>query len=261
MIRREIVHYYWRAQAKEKNIGDCVTHVLLRTMGFDVVATESRFPADVFRGVGTLPSPECVTGVVWGAGYSGAPVDAATLNARIFAVRGPLTRFSLGLPDWTPLGDPALLLPRLFPFPAAFAKPIFVPHVHNAEKPIPPDFPRVVSVSIADVHGSFFERLAEIVSSRFVLTNSLHAAIFAQAYRVPWALCLPPGHTLDMPAKWDDWFAYLALPRVVVNDLREAEVWWETWGRHGRTRDLLPLVQAFPYPIPNQLTLRLLAGL
>jgi hypothetical protein len=94
-----------------------------------------------------------------------------------------------------------------------------------------------------------YDAIGRLAGARFVLTGSLHGAILAQAFGVPWA-CYDDGY-LDAPAKWTDWGAYLGIEIERVATLEQAERWWERIGQHGRVRNLQPLIDAFPYPRPR----------
>jgi len=88
-----------------------------------------------------------------------------------------------------------------------------------------------------------------IAGAAFVLTGSLHGAILAQAYGVPWA-AYDDGY-IDAPAKWQDWAAYLGVRLAFVADLAAGQQWWQSEGNRGALRDLEPLLAAFPYPQPT----------
>jgi hypothetical protein len=100
----------------------------------------------------------------------------------------------------------------------------------------------------------------EIVSSKFVLTSTLHTAIICQAYGVPWALCLAEGDRLNFPDKWKDFFEYLGIDgqENAVRNYGQGLKWWEEVGLKAKTRDLRPLLDAFPLPIKNKEVLDLL---
>jgi hypothetical protein len=222
---------------------------------------------------------------VWGCGWKGprlAPGDDQDL--RYFAVRGPLTAAGLRLPADVALGDPALLLPHLVPLTiSSHGRTVVVPHIDRVRSRRPrhrcaetgcdetlvtwvwtPSWrqalPRLrvksnlamlvrqrmfLGVRVRDL-WSTIERIA---GARFVLTGSLHAAILAQAYGVPWA-AYDDGF-VDAPPKWLDWAAYLGVSIEFVRTLAEGQAWWQARGRHGRLRSLGPLLDAFPVPILN----------
>jgi succinoglycan biosynthesis protein ExoV len=170
------------------------------------------------------------------------------------AVRGPHTRRAFRLPEDCPLGDPGLLAPHFWPAPLLPPSPagevLTVCHI-GTQPPRPvPGSDAVVSMRVKP--GQALEVLARIARARLVLTESLHGAILAQAYGVPWA---PAASQERGPAsaKWADWYAYLGLEgpdRVKQGSwqrtVSEGWSWWEEMGQQGRVRDLGPLLGAFP---------------
>lgn len=243
----ELPCHVWTPHGGGVNVGDWLTVPIVRALG--------REPAPPVTGgaclfaVGTTLHPDHYRAsgagrvVVWGAGSGDGDPRADLLDVR--AVRGPRTAAALGLPAGVPLGDPALLLPRLVPTlpPADSCHVLYVRHC-GTPADVRPDW--------ADAHTSMrapeagaLGVVAAIAAAGFVVTESLHGAIVAHAYGVPWAPA--PGRPLG--AKWADWLAYLGLPidsRPAGDGLAGARGWWAAVGRHGRGRDLGPLLAAFP---------------
>lgn len=215
---------------------------------------------------------------VWGGGWKGPGTEPSTLrDIRYYAVRGPHTRDSLHLPPGLVLGDPALLVPRLLgidPWPDAGT--LVIPHCFRLSimgrrerlrrtgcdellSPLvsPTRFPRTprdlrglgvrlnlwlkLGITTLDVRTA----LRRIAGASFVLSGSLHGAILAQAFGVPWA-CFDDGY-VNAPAKWCDWGAYLGIDIETTHDLSQGQRWWLRTGRHGRLHDLDILLEAFPY--------------
>lgn len=220
---------------------------------------------------------------VWGCGWKGAALPAE-LQERlvIYAVRGPLTAAGLGLPPEIPLGDPALLLPQLCPRPVArHGKTVVAPHFHRTRaqsarrRRQESGCQEVLSTMVIQRQGfrnpgwrrqllgltrtwlrtgirlrTTWPAVEWIAGAGFVLTGSLHGAILAQAYGVPWA-AYDDGY-IDAPPKWQDWAAYLGVDLEFAANLTDGERWWAQCGRHGRVRDLAPLLAAFPYPFVSR---------
>lgn len=228
---------------------------------------------------------------VWGCGWKGASLSSTVKRQiTVHAVRGPLTVAGLGLPSDTPLGDPALLLPHLLTRPVKHhGSTLVIPHFHRAGQQSVAQRQRlsecceVLSPQVFQFQGightgwlpqlrvlaknwlrlglwphtawSVVERIA---GADFVLSGSLHGAILAHAYGVPWA-AYDDGY-IDTPAKWLDWAAYLGIQIDFVTTLTEGQFWWRSQGRHGVIRDLSPLLDAFPYPLNSDTCSSLLAG-
>jgi len=274
------------------NLGDLLVPRLLESMGFTCLGREApdaqvANPGRCLLVIGSLLTARDLERIgwpvdVWGCGWRGrGAAPKGTEDIRCFAVRGPETATGLGLDPAVALGDPALLLPRLAP-------PEVRPHGRTL---VIPHFSRAVALSASErrartgcdevlspmvrspfrgrvraLPGLLWRRvrhglkvhdldgaLALLAGAEFVLTGSLHGAILAQAFGVPWA-CYHDGY-LDAPGKWADWAAYLGIELQMVGSLAEGRQWWRDYGRLGRVRDLAPLLAAFPYPPPHALTL------
>lgn len=219
---------------------------------------------------------------VWGCGWKGVcPPSAMLAQLRIHAVRGPHTVAGLGLPANTPLGDPALLLPILAPRPmSSHGRTVVVPHIHRTKFMAAglrcrlTGCDELLSTQVIQAQAirnpgglrqalslgkswlrlglrpqTLWGAIARIAGAAFVLTGSLHGAILAQAYGVPWA-AYDDGY-VNAPAKWLDWAAYLGVDLEFVPTLAAGQQWWQTKGRRGAVRALGPLLAAFPYPLPT----------
>jgi hypothetical protein len=220
---------------------------------------------------------------VWGCGWRGTPLSAAVMErVQIHAVRGPRTVTGLALPANTPLGDPALLLPQLKAMDIRHhGRTLVVPHFFRIDqisalqrchltgcdellsiRVIGTSIPglRLLPRQLAGIVRAWvqlgipvrtvWQTIHRIAGAAFVLTGSLHGAILAQAYGVPWA-AFDDGY-VDVPEKWYDWADYLGIQIRFVSTLAEGAQWWQTEGRNGAIRDLAPLLSAFPYPISSE---------
>ncbi|RWO85102.1 MAG: polysaccharide pyruvyl transferase family protein [Mesorhizobium sp.] len=124
---------------------------------------------------------------VWGSGFmssTGLPVWPQKLA--FHAVRGPLSAEKLGQPGLA-TGDPALLLPRIWPKPATTSNavavvPHFVTNRHFRAK-YASSLPR--HWKIVDLLDDPKKITHAIAESDMVISNSLHGLIVADAYGVP----------------------------------------------------------------------------
>jgi pyruvyltransferase len=152
--------------------------------------------------------------VVWGTGVNGKmPLTQITAgNLDIRAVRGPRTRAilqSLGHSVPETYGDPALLLPELFPETAEWAanKTRAVTVIPNFNDFDPnDDDPRVVSP-----RAELWSIIRAIAESELVVGSSLHAIIVAEALGVPARVCLSEHENY---LKYVDYFAGTGRTRV-----------------------------------------------
>lgn len=160
--------------------------------------------------------------VVWGSGINGKVPNAELRfsNLDVRAVRGPRTAAVLesrGINVPRIFGDPALLMPRLFPelfgVPKSQARTV-VPNLHdfealrNRDDVLDPRLPIEVCVKA-------------IASSEYVVASSLHGIILAEAAGVPVGLLKP---SVESMFKYEDYFEGTgrSLPRISAT-VRAAE--------------------------------------
>ncbi|WP_317761786.1 polysaccharide pyruvyl transferase family protein [Rhodococcus opacus] len=184
--------------------------------------------------------------IIWGTGRNGNnPVSQhrfSDLDVR--AVRGPLTREFLmstfGIQSPEVYGDPALLLPLLFPELLSISKAktseyAVVPNLH--------DIPRYSS------HPAFISPLADVSSviqaiarAEFVAGSSLHAIIVADALGIP---CRLFRSDIENRLKYDDYFLGSGRDIQDVGDDYDSAV---RMGPHQPLAwDPQPLLSSFPY--------------
>ncbi len=140
-----------------------------------------------------------------GSGYGVIPNEVPG-NAEIGFVRGPRTARLLNLDASVAITDPAAMVPTFKSFDdvTSTGEVVFVPHVGTAKLPLNWD-------RIADRAGVRYVTPAQdsrdviraIAGARLVLAESLHGAILADAFRVPWVpLSISPTFNEH---KWRDW--------------------------------------------------------
>ena len=145
--------------------------------------------------------------VVWGSGVNGKKRrdqhSFAYLDVR--AVRGPLTgvylrEMGIDVPDV--YGDPALLLPHLFPEMNAWTSDkrrsvAVVPNFNERDTYRSLD-------GFVDPLGKPFDVIREIAASEMVVGSSLHGLVMAEALGIP-AVGFTSG--VELPFKYQDYFA------------------------------------------------------
>jgi len=178
--------------------------------------------------------------LVWGTGSTGQNFPNMNPKDEILAVRGPLTRKWLNLPENTPLGDPALFLPRVLQPKKINLGPIKVfnyPNNHHG-----------LSMRVNKWHWQGI--VQTIASAEIILANTLHAAILAQAYNVPWAVYQFNDQN-PFPQRWYDWFAYINLPQEsfqTISTVQEAQNWWDKWHKYIKMPNLQYTIDSCPWP-------------
>lgn len=256
--------WHWRQEDEVKNFGDYLADFLSQEM-FEPISWHDG-PVHVIGSViadflvpdtdlteDGRPQPKVV---FWGCGArdeDGLSEDRME-RATILAVRGPKTASVLKLGAAKPQGDIALFLPALYEprrIGLTAGKSVCIPHFWDRR----PDSAFadagcdvVLRTNIAAGHVEVRRVIDSIASADFVLTASLHGAVVAAAYGVPFAFW-DNGH-IDLPFKWQDLAAYLSIPGTFYANLSDARAGYEA---EIRNRLKLPPLWAFlacaPFPI------------
>ncbi len=182
-----------------------------------------------------------------GGGYARAPdVRAAPARWRIYGVRGPLTARLLSLPDSAVLSDPAILLarhPRWKARAASRGGAVFVPHWKSVLFGQWPEACAMAGVQFVDPRDDARSVIDRIAGARLVIAESMHAAIVADALRVPW---IPIVLSREVaPFKWTDWAAtvgveyapLLLAPSSPLEVLRDKVLMHSSFAHIGAYRD------------------------
>ena len=179
---------YWMLS---DNFGDKLTPWLIEKIRGEKPAwVPPAFDAEHYMVCGSILNHANKHAMVWGTGLADLS-DVVNCEARIFAVRGPLSRaraLSCGAVCPPVYGDPALLLPRFHSAPVQKKHAVgLVPHYT--------DFYRVSSreeykgLKIVNVFDSVENFADGIRACELVVSSSLHGIIVAHAYGIPaaWA--------------------------------------------------------------------------
>lgn len=201
--------YHW--QSEHGNFGDDLNQFLWPHFMPELVDDD---PDTLLVGVGTVLSddlPAARRRIVLGSGigYGRLPADLDAPCWDIRAVRGPLSARVLGRPDLA-AADPAVLLPLMpdFPAPPARAGTVFVPHWTTAAAGSWQAACAAAGVEFLDPRGDAHDVIRRIAAADRVIAESMHGAIVADAFRVPW-VAVVTGR--DTPFKWHDWAGALGL--------------------------------------------------
>jgi succinoglycan biosynthesis protein ExoV len=195
------------------NFGDELNHWLWNRLLPDMWGD----PDDgiLFVGIGTILDknlPAARLKIVFGSGvgYTAAPPDisANSPHWRIYGVRGPLTARALRLDRRLAMTDPAILLATLQEFKGLKRRGvIFVPHWKSVRYGYWQKICSDLGIEFIDPCQESRSIVTRIASSEKVIAESMHAAIIADAFRVPW---IPVALSREVsPFKWADWAASL----------------------------------------------------
>lgn len=216
------LHYF---KSENGNFGDD-----LNLWFWDEVLPEWReiMPDRLLVGVGSLlndglppGTPKTVIGS--GVAYGRLP-DTSNPNEWDFrAVRGPRSAAALNLPPEMGIVDPAVLIadmPRFADVPRR-PRPIFIPHHLTCERH---DWVAVCAAAGVDYvtpEDDADTVIAAIAGAPLVVTESMHGAILADAFRVPWT-AVRINHRFNM-FKWQDWAESLEVDLEVLPLFPELE--------------------------------------
>lgn len=175
-------------------------------------------PTTVFIGIGSVlgfihPLPETKKAIVFSSGYAYDDVPAIDERYDVRCVRGPGTAKALGLDASVAATDGAILLRAMPHFndpPLKKYKICFIPHYlslnffDNWELLF-----EGTDVEFVNPTSDFSTIIEKIRGSEVVYAESLHAAIVADTFRVPWVPVIMYGHINKF--KWQDWYDSMSL--------------------------------------------------
>ena len=219
--------FYW--ESAHGNFGDDLN---LWLWDFLLPGFREVHPETLLVGVGTVLNqallPKATRKLVVGSGfgYGKLPDFSDPSEWDIRCVRGPLTADKLSLDPRLGIVDPAVMvadMPEFANLPKT-KDAIFVPHWESTVGGIWPIVCKAAGLVYVDPCGEAKSVIRAIAQSRLVVAESMHAAILADAFRVPWvAVSTSPSIN---SFKWQDWAATVGVtyrPRhVPVSSRAEA---------------------------------------
>ncbi|WP_137131353.1 polysaccharide pyruvyl transferase family protein [Rhizobium sp. FY34] len=198
--------YFW--ESHHGNFGDDLN---LWLWDFLLPGLRDVHPETMLVGVGTVLNPDLIPRnirkLVIGSGYGyGSPPDISDPTEwDVRCVRGPLTAKKLGLPESMGIIDPAVMvtdMPEFQNLPKRHAK-TFIPHWESAEFGIWRQACEPAGLTYLDPRGEAKSVIAAIAQSELIVAESMHGAILADAFRVPW-VAVSTSRAINS-FKWTDW--------------------------------------------------------
>ena len=200
--------------------------------------------------------------IVWGAGIQIPNTKWDESPKKVCAVRGPLTREFLlkkGIECPEIYGDPSLLLPYYYyPIVEKKYKIGLIPHWSSLNSSIVKSFSQKKGVHVIKMSGynNWLQVIDEILSCDYIISESLHGIIMAEAYGVPnlW-VDITLKNIFDI--KFHDFFQSIGLDRnkAVKMDkfftIEKAMKYLQEY-KAGTMVDLNALVDACPIEITNK---------
>lgn len=211
--------FYWKSHYG--NFGDELNRWL---WDFLLPGFRDAHPDVLLVGVGTILNrhelPEAGRKLVVGSGFGYGEVpdlsDPAAWDLR--CVRGPLTAERLGLEPRLAAIDPAVMVSEMPEFQnlPKTDDAIFVPHWRSAVNGAWELAAEAAGLTCISPCGNDKAVIKAIAQARLVVAESMHAAIVADAFRVPWIAVSTSTNINGF--KWRDWTASVGLtydPRPV----------------------------------------------
>lgn len=243
--------YYYR-HPKFDNFGDALSPIIVeRILDGEITVCNKRAPAGQrkFLALGSLLFAANDYDVLWGTGTNEKRSEKSDYNFKtldVRAVRGPLTRQILieryGIPCPEIYGDPALLLPYLFPELKKQQYPtydyVIIVHYNDVNQ-----FPKNNDERIIYATEPWDEVVNKILNSRFVISSSLHGVIVAEAFGIPARLLRV--NEKEPLIKFQDY--YLGTNRKEFSFATSIEEALEMGGAPPIQCDLEKLYDAFPF--------------
>lgn len=218
-------------QAEGGNVGDDINAVLWRRLlpELDTLGT-----AQWLIGIGTILDERvnALEGrrIVVGSGLRPArTLPQLSGDLRFAAVRGTLTAERLGLGNDVALGDPGFLVGRIHSGAEQRRSdregPVaLIPHVYSERWSRIADTARDAGLHVISPTLPWTQFLDALMRCSRVYCESLHAAIFAETLRIPWARVRISSHYYEGDGvadfKWRDAFSIVGIDRASV--VREA---------------------------------------
>lgn len=198
--------YYWESQ--HGNFGDDLN---LWLWDFLLPGFRDVHPDVLLVGVGTVLNTALLPAegrkLVLGSGYGYGALPDMSDRAKwdVRCVRGPLTAERAGLSADLGIVDPAVMvaeMPEFKGLPKVHRKS-FVPHWETATAGLWPTICQTVGLHYIDPRGDAKEVIKAIAQSETIIAESMHGAILADAFRVPW-VAVTTSQSINS-FKWNDW--------------------------------------------------------
>lgn len=214
ILRNGIEAYWWNFKV---NSGDLVTPLLLKYYGFTPVHSHIENAKILSCGSILQKAPVNFTGYIIGSGLLHGEISVSFPRAKILALRGALTREKIGAPMNIPLGDPGLLVSRVFKRRQKKQYVIgIIPHfsekgdkfVHQICSRYPKE------ILFIDVQRSPLRVVQDIDKCEYILSSSLHGLVFADSLNIPCAwIVLSESNLAGKGFKYYDYNSALRINR------------------------------------------------
>jgi pyruvyltransferase len=199
--------YWWN---DIPNFGDALTPYLLQYYA-NTSAEWSPLVSAHLVGTGSILHhiPADWPGTILGSGLLAARFKVKARDARVLALRGPLT--AARVPGDYAIGDPGLLADEMIPLPERKFDLGLVPHWSDRQLQFNRTFLPYKPL-IIDTRQEPLEVIKQIGSCRKIVSSSLHGLILADAFDIPRRFETTDLFDLDTLFKFEDYNASIGLP-------------------------------------------------
>lgn len=193
------------------NFGDKLNPMIWDALLPDVMDEDD---STLFVGIGTLINSKVPTEprkVVFGSGAGYNTPALIDDKWKFYCVRGPLSAEILGLDSSLAITDPALLLAELVTKPVVPTGEVcFMPHHTSTNFADWGAICAKAGITYLDPAADMHTLIDQIRCAKLIITEAMHGAIVADAFRVPWVPVQCYEHVLQF--KWQDWCQSMSLP-------------------------------------------------
>jgi pyruvyltransferase len=230
-MKNEIPIHFFRRKSfwpkKKYNLGDELAPYLVSRLSGRGTARVQHYQENILFAVGSvLGLVQHQNQVVWGSGFIKSEEKISSMP-QITAVRGPLTANILDVERNFPLGDPALLLPRIYNPPHKKHYDVgIIPHYID-RKSFQSRFlvDKEIDYTIIDIETNKIERFIDhVLRCRFIVSSSLHGLIISQSYGIPAIWVEFSNNVIGSGFKFDDYFESVKITPYPAISLKEGAV-------------------------------------
>lgn len=194
-MKKQYLFWYRYEDSELQNFGDLVGIELLKKLSGITAKHINDRPSFIstkhiphYLMVGSILREARKSSIVWGSGIINTEFGVDR-RAKYLAVRGPRSRkkiISQGGVCPEVYGDPALLLPLFYsPTSKKTTKITIIPHYVDYERVLGEVSDHQEIDVIRMMTDDFEKTLVNIISSKFIISSSLHGLILAVAYGIP----------------------------------------------------------------------------
>ena len=204
------------------NFGDDINPSFYEKLSGTPIRLEVDQSKPHFLGMGSILERATDSSMILGSGFIAQPDSPVNLPGSIIAVRGKLSRAAISNCPDVLLGDPMVLLSLIYSASTGKKHKIgLVPHVSQVNY-----FRRIApkGVIIIDPAAEPWSVIQSIAESDFIMSQSLHGLIVADALEIPNLWIKPATQMIGGDFKFLDYFSTLDSskePQILTKDLLE----------------------------------------